>query len=102
MTGGTSVSDASCDNKGVNAFKNAQYPEAVEHFKQDILQVLMGVMDMPLDGVADLLAIGAGEKDADAVGQRIIDGVGLSSGYVVLKTEKYPAGEVRGPVVPGR
>src|SRR5580700_5362301 len=23
-------------NKGVNAFKNAQYPEAVEHFKQAV------------------------------------------------------------------
>lgn len=58
-----------------------------QRFNRDVVQVLIGVMDMPLADVADLIAIGAGQ-DADAVGQAILDDAGAASReYAVLKTQ---------------
>ncbi len=60
-----------------------------EFFKKDIVQVLIGIMEMPFHSVADLIAIGSGHpENADAIGQAILDEVGtMTSGYVLLKTE---------------
>ena len=57
-----------------------------QRFNRDIVQILVGVMDMPLDFIADLIAIGSGQ-DADAIGQAILDDTGaMTKEYAVLKT----------------
>ncbi len=60
-----------------------------ERFGKDIVQALIALMDMPLDAVADLIAIASGKPDeADAIGQAICDHVGLLTiAYVGLKTQ---------------
>ena len=58
-----------------------------EAFQNDIVQVLLGVMDMRLDQVARLMAIGSG-SDAEQIGQAILDDAGaMSQQYAILKTE---------------
>ncbi len=58
-----------------------------EFFKKDILEVLTGVIEMRVDEVAHLIAIGSGHHmTPDAIGQLILDKVGvLNRDYHVIK-----------------
>lgn len=58
-----------------------------EHFKADIVRVLIAIMDMRLDEIAGLIAIGSGGK-ADDIGQEIVDSIGvMTREYSALKTQ---------------
>src|SRR5690242_19828139 len=60
-----------------------------EAFQKDVVQLLIGVMDMRLDEIARLVAVGSGQPQAaDAIGQSILDDMGtMTPEYVLLKTE---------------
>ena len=61
-----------------------------ERFAQDVVQIVTHIMDMRLDETATLIAIGIGKPhDVDAIGQAIVDEIGLSTAYIVLKTQLY-------------
>jgi hypothetical protein len=62
-----------------------------EHFKRDVVIVWAGILDMRLDEVAALIAIGAGGK-ADEIGQAVVDSMDVfdlraSADYYLLKSE---------------
>jgi hypothetical protein len=62
-------------------------------FDKDIVFVLTGILDMRLDDLATLIAVGAGvPRDADAIGQAIVDTMDImrmrvDADYYLLKTE---------------
>ncbi len=60
-----------------------------EHFRLDLVRLLTVVIDMPASDIADMIAIGSGQRDkVGDIGQVIMDDIGLmSSEYVTLKTE---------------
>lgn len=60
-----------------------------EAFGKDIVQILVGIMDMRLDEVASLVAIGSGQRPRAAeIGQDILDDIGaMTPAYARLKTE---------------
>lgn len=61
-----------------------------EHFGQDIVEIVTRIMEMRLDETAALIAIGVGRPhETDAIGQAIVDELGLSTAYILLKTQLY-------------
>lgn len=59
-----------------------------EGFNRDLYEILISVMDMRLDEIARLIAIGSGRAaESDAIGQAIVDEAGLGTAYIVLKME---------------
>jgi len=59
-----------------------------ESFKRDVVDLVIGVMDMRLDEVAKLIAH-ASNSIQDEIGQAILDNLGQGNAYVLLKTELY-------------
>ncbi len=58
-----------------------------EFFSKDIVQILINVMDMRLDEISSLVAIGC-KQDADDIGQAILDSTGaMTTDYAILKTQ---------------
>ena len=57
-----------------------------ETLRLDVVQILINVMDMRLDEIARLIAIGSG-GNADEIGQAIVDATGaITPEYALLKT----------------
>ncbi len=58
-----------------------------EFFGRDIVQILINVMDMRLDEISSLIAIGS-KQDTNDIGQAILDSTGaMTTDYAILKTQ---------------
>lgn len=59
-----------------------------QHFDKDVVQILITITEMRLDQIADLIAIGSGQGNADEIGQSIADEIGANTiEYVRFKTQ---------------